>query len=164
MTCLLLLMSLVVLAAPLAADAPQAAARTIEIQVGDNMRFTPARVDARPGERLHVVLKDVGTMPKTAMAHNFVLVKKGADPKVFADRSLAARDTDFIGPAVKDQVLASTRLVGPGETADVTFAAPEKGGDYTFICSFPGHFAVGMRGTLVVSVRDMGLVPKRDGE
>jgi len=164
MTRFLLLLSLMALAWPLPAAAQRAGARTIEIQVGDNMRFTPARVDARPGERLHVVLKDVGTMPKTAMAHNFVLLRKGADPKTFADRSLAARDTDFIGPAVKDQVLASTRLVGPGETADVTFAAPEKGGDYIFICSFPGHFAVGMRGTLVVSVRDMGLVPKRDGE
>jgi azurin len=59
-----------------------------------------------------VVLKDTGTMPKTAMAHNFVLLKKGADPKAFADKSLAARDTDFIGPAVKHQVLASTKLVG----------------------------------------------------
>jgi azurin len=155
---LALLGMLVALAWPPPAPA-QPAARTVEIQVGDNMRFTPARIDARPGERIHVVLKDVGTMPKTAMAHNFVLLKKGADPKGFADKSAASRATDFIAPSVKDQVIASTKLVGPGETADVTFAVPEKAGEYTFICSFPGHFVVGMRGTLVVSARDMGRVP-----
>ncbi len=138
------------LAGPPPSAAQSGAARTVEIQASDTMRFTPARLEARAGEELHVVLTDVGTMPKSAMAHNFVLLKKGADPKAFADKSATARDTDFIAPSLKDQVIASTKLVGPGETADVTFAAPQKPGDYTFICSFPGHFAVGMRGTLVV--------------
>jgi uncharacterized cupredoxin-like copper-binding protein len=32
----------------------------------------------------------------------------------------------------------------------VTFGVPAKPGSYTFICSFPGHFNAGMRGTLVV--------------
>jgi azurin len=159
MTRFLLLLALVPLAWPPHAGAQVAGARTIEIQVGDNMRFTPARIDARPGEQLHVVLKDTGTMPKVAMAHNFVLLKKGADPKAFAEKSAAARDTDYVAPAVKAQVLAATKLVGPGETADVTFAAPAQGGDYTFICSFPGHFVVGMRGSLVVSARDLAREP-----
>ena len=68
MTRFLLLLALVPLAWPPHAGAQVAGARTIEIQVGDNMRFTPARIDARPGEQLHVVLKDTGTMPKVAMA------------------------------------------------------------------------------------------------
>ena len=156
----LLVAVLGVLASPPAAHAqqpsgrrapdPATAARTIEIQANDNMRFTPARIDARPGEPLHVALKNVGTMPNTAMAHNFVLLRKGADPRAFADKSATARGTNFIAPALKDEILASTTLVGPGETAEVTFTAPDKPGDYTFICSYPGHFVVGMRGTLVV--------------
>ncbi len=146
---LALLAALVAALVPLPATA-QGAGRTVEIQATDTMRFTPNRIEARAGDQLHVVLKDAGTMPKSAMAHNFVLLKKGADPKAFADKSATARDTDFIAPSLKDQVIASTKLVGPGETADATFAAPQKPGDYTFICSFPGHFAVGMRGTLVV--------------
>ncbi len=128
----------------------QPAGRTVELQVNDNMRFTPVRIEAKPGERLHVVLKDIGSMPKTAMAHNFVLLRKGADPKAFTEKSVGARDTDYIAPALKGEVIASTKLVGPGETADATFAAPEKPGEYTFLCSFPGHFAVGMKGILVV--------------
>ncbi len=125
-------------------------ARTVELQVSDNMRFTPARIDARPGERLRVVIKDVGTMPKTAMAHNFVLLRRGADPKAFVERSATARATSYIAPALMNEVLASTSLVGAGETTDVTFTAPSQPGDYTFLCSFPGHFLVGMRGMLVV--------------
>ncbi len=139
-----------VLVAVAAAVQAQTAGRTVELQVSDNMRFAPARVEARPGERLHVVLKDIGTMPKTAMAHNFVLLKKAADPKAFTEKSVNARDTDYIDPALKGEVIASTRLVGPGETAEVTFAAPDKPGEYTFLCSFPGHYAVGMKGVLVV--------------
>jgi uncharacterized cupredoxin-like copper-binding protein len=32
----------------------------------------------------------------------------------------------------------------------VTFTVPKKPGVYTFICTFPGHFAGGMKGTLTV--------------
>ena len=133
-----------------AVQARQPAARAVPIEVGDNMKFSVTTITARPGEHLRVVLKDVGQMPKVAMAHNFILLKKGANPKDFADKSASARDTEFIAPAVKDQILASTRLVGPGETADTTFEAPRAPGAYTFLCSFPGHFALGMKGTLTV--------------
>ncbi len=128
----------------------QSSGRSVEIVVGDNMKFSPAAFTAKPAERVTVVLKDVGQMPKVAMGHNFVLMAKGADPKAYADKAAAARDTDFIVPALKQQVLAFTKLVGPGETAEVTFTAPKQPGTYTFICSFPGHFAMGMKGTLTV--------------
>lgn len=139
-------------AAGLAASgsAGQAAGRVVAIEVGDNMKFSLTAITAKPGEQIRIVLKDVGQMPKVAMAHNFVLLKKGANPKAFVDKSVNARDTEFIAPAVKDQVLASTRLVGPGETAEASFAAPRQPGEYTFLCSFPGHFALGMKGILTV--------------
>lgn len=131
--------------------AAQPAARTVEVQVGDTMKYSVATITAKPGERLRLVLKDVGKMPKAAMAHNFVLLRKGADPKRFVDLSASARDNEFVAPALKDQVLASTGLVGPGETKEVTFEAPAEPGTYTFVCTFPGHFALGMKGTLTVS-------------
>jgi azurin len=149
MTCVLLVAAFVAATMPVAPRAQERTVRTVAVQASDSMRFTPDRLTARPGESLHVVLKDVGTVPKAAMAHNFVLLKKGADPKAFADKSATSRDSDFIAPALKDQVLAATKLVGPGETTDTTFQAPAAG-TYTFICSFPGHYASGMKGTLVV--------------
>jgi len=33
---------------------------------------------------------------------------------------------------------------------ETTFKVPAKPGRYAFLCTFPGHFALGMRGTLVV--------------
>jgi uncharacterized cupredoxin-like copper-binding protein len=32
----------------------------------------------------------------------------------------------------------------------VTFTAPTTPGRYEFVCSFPGHYQVGMRGVLIV--------------
>lgn len=128
---------------------PGAAARIIEITVGDTTKFTPAALTAAPGESLKVVLKDTGKMAKVAMGHNFVLLKKGTNAKDFVEKCASATETDFIAPTVKDKVLAATSLVGPGETAEVTFTAPPAG-TYEFLCSFPGHYALGMKGTLTV--------------
>jgi len=127
-----------------------AAARVIEIVVGDTTRFNPAAISAAPGESIKVVLKDTGRMPKMAMGHNFVLLKKGVDGKAFVEKCAPARDTEFIAPGVKDQIVAATSLIGPGETAEVTFVAPARPGPYEFLCSFPGHYALGMKGTLTV--------------
>jgi azurin len=107
-------------------------------------------IAARPGETLHVVLKNTGTMPKAAAAHNFVVLKAGTDQVAFNNAAFNARETDFIPPQMKDAVLASTGLAGPGETVETTFKVPAKPGRYAFLCSFPGHFGLGMRGTLVV--------------
>jgi azurin len=132
-----------------ATAAAQSAVRTIEIQVGDNMKFSPAAIEAKAGERLHIVLKSTGAMPKAGMGHNFILLKKGTNPKAFVDKCANARASDFIPAEVKDQILAATGLVGPGETSEATFTAPASG-DYDFVCTFPGHFNLGMRGKLTV--------------
>ena len=136
--------------APAKGKAPAAAARTIELTAAENMKYDTPEITAKPGETLKIVLKNVGTMPKMAMAHNFVLLKAGTDAVEFNKAAFNARETDFIPPALKDAVIAHTGLTGPGESADVTFKVPAKPGTYTFVCSFPGHFALGMRGTLVV--------------
>jgi azurin len=142
-----------ILAAPsfLQAQAkPASGARTIEIQGTDAMKFSVTSIEAKPGEQIRVVLKVVGAMPKAAMSHNFVLLAAGANATEFTNKSVMAAATAYIAPDLKAQVLASTGMAGAGETVEVTFKAPAKAGSYTFLCSFPGHFAAGMRGTLVV--------------
>jgi azurin len=134
-----------------AAAAPKAgAARTIELTGGDDMKYSVTTIAAKRGETIHIVLKSVGTLPKIAMAHNVVVLKLEADPIKFTQAGMTARDTDFISPDLKSQVLAATKLAGPGETVDVTVKVPAKAGSYPYLCSFPGHFAAGMRGQLVV--------------
>ncbi len=130
--------------------APAMAGRTVELTGGDDMKYNTTTINAKPGETLHVVLKSVGTIPKIAMAHNFVLLKLETDVNEFIKSSMNARDTDYIPADQKAQVLASTKLAGPNETVEVTFKVPAKPGSYPYMCTFPGHYAAGMKGQLVV--------------
>ena len=131
--------------------APKAGAgRTVELTASDTMKFDKAEITAKPGETLRIVLKNTGTMPKLVAAHNFVLLKAGTDAAAFAQAAFNARETDFIPPSLKTSVIANTALAGPGETVETTVKVPAKAGSYPFLCSFAGHFALGMKGTLVV--------------
>ena len=134
--------------------APAAAAakggRTVNLTGGDDMKFNLTTIEAKPGETIRVVLKNVGTVPKIAMAHNFVLLTLTADVNEYAKAAMMAQATEYLPPAEKAKVLASTKLAGPGETVEVSFKAPAKAGSYPYLCTFPGHYAAGMKGTLVV--------------
>ena len=133
------------------ADKPAAGSpRVVELTGGDDMKYSVTTINAKPGETLRIKLTNKGTLPKIAMAHNFVLLKLGAKQIDFANAAALARATDFIPPDMKDQVLAASTLTGPGETAEVTVKVPSAAGSYPFLCSFPGHFAAGMRGNIVV--------------
>lgn len=139
-------------AAPAAsAPAPQAKAgpRSIEITANDQMKFSLATIEAKAGEDLKVVLTNVGTLPKEAMGHNWVLLAAGTDAMAFAMASASAKDTDYIPAAFKDKVIAHTAILGPRKSDEASFKAPAPG-EYVFLCSFPGHFAVGMKGKLIV--------------
>lgn len=137
-----------VLAASLSTLHAAAAPRTVEITANDQMKFSVANIDATAGETLRISLKNVGTLPKEAMGHNWVLLKAGTDVNAFAMASMTAKDAEYIAPSQKDKVLAFIKVLGPNQTADVTFTAPAAG-KYEFICSFPGHYML-MRGTLTV--------------
>ena len=136
-------------AAP-ATKKPAGAGRTIAITGGDDMKFSVTSIAAKPGETLHIVLKSTGAIPKIAMAHNFIALNLGVDAAKYSQDAMTARDTDYVPAARKADVLASTGLAGPGETVEVTFKVPAKAGSYPYLCTFPGHFAAGMKGDIVV--------------
>jgi azurin len=135
------------------AAAPAAAGNgpvTVELTAGDNMKYNLAQIDAKPGQEIKVILTNIGSMPKAAMAHNFVLLAKGADPKAFVDAAVAAAATDYIPAGQADKILARTKLLGAKQSDEITFKAPTEPGEYTFLCSFPAHYLSGMKGVLVV--------------
>ena len=123
--------------------------RTIELTATEQMKYDKTRLTARPGEKIRIVLKAIGSMPKMAMAHNFVLLKPDASALEVNNAAFNARATDFIPESQKDKIIAFTQLAGGGETAEVTFTVP-KAGTYPFLCTVPGHFVAGMKGTLIV--------------
>ena len=141
-------------AAPAPADPPKATVhdgREIEITGNDTMKFSVTDITAKPGEKLSVTLVNIGTTPKFSMGHNWVLLASGTDVLPFLVAAAEAVTTDYVPAGTqKDKTLAATKLLGPKERDTVTFTAPTTPGRYEFICSFPGHFQVGMRGVLVV--------------
>jgi azurin len=138
-------------AAPALAVPKTAAPRTIEIRASDNMKFDVTTIQAKRGEKLTVRLIAVGTLPKIAMSHNFILLKKGVTARAFADNAISAQATGYLPAAAKSQVIASTGVIGNGERTEVTFTVPTVPGRYEYICTFPGHCASGMKGVLIVS-------------
>ncbi len=126
--------------------------RVVKIRagVGNAMKFDVTSIPAAPGESIKVVLTNAGSLPKDAMGHNWILLKVGTDPVAFATAAVSEGATGYIPDKLKEKILAFVALLGPGETGEVTFMAPMEPGEYPFLCSFPAHCFVGMKGVLVV--------------
>ena len=84
------------------------------------------------------------------MLHNLVIVRPGSATRV-ADAALKlgldGTRLDFVPRT--DDVLFYTRLLEPQKSETIYFEAPSVPGDYTYVCSFPGH-AASMQGTMRV--------------
>lgn len=119
----------------------------IVIESTDQMTFDLKEIKVKEGSTVKLTLKHVGQLPKQAMGHNWVLLKKGKDVKSFAESAIAARDNDYI-PEGNNDYIVHTDLIGGGEETTIEFEAPAKG-DYPFLCSFPGHYGL-MQGTFIV--------------
>lgn len=124
--------------------------KTIKMDGTDTMKFTVTEITAEPGQKIHVELTTVSDYPKAAMAHNFVLLDANVDATKVANTSARAVENEYIAPSMTDKIIAYTGMAGGGETVEVTFTAPEQPGEYEYICTFPGHYAGGMKGTLIV--------------
>lgn len=97
---------------------------------------------------VELTLTHSGKLPKEAMGHNWVLVNT-PDLSAVANAGMSAGIANNYIAAGDKKVLASTKVVGGGESTTVTFATSilKKGGAYSYLCTFPGHNSV-MRGVL----------------
>ncbi len=145
-----ILATLLAVGALFSASAASAAPREIQITANDSMKFNLTKIEAAPGEEITIVLTNVGTMPKQAMGHNLILLKKDANAQAYASAALKAAATEYVPAALADQVIGHTKLLGPKQKDSFTFKAPSEAGDYTYLCSFPAHFVAGMKGVLTV--------------
>lgn len=127
-------------------------ARTCDLSIGSNdaMRFdrNELRV-AADCTQVRLTLRHTGRQMAAAMGHNWVLTRT-ADYRTVAIAGGRANLASSYLPAGDKRVIAHTKVIGGGETTSITFptAGLTRGGDYTFFCSFPGHWNV-MRGKLV---------------
>lgn len=125
-------------------------AKVIEMKGTNTLKFSKTEITAKPGQKITVKLTTVSQLPASAMAHNFVLLTAEADASKVATTSARFADNEYIAPEMEDQIIAYTDMAAGGETVEVTFTAPEEPGKYTYVCTFPGHYLAGMKGTLTV--------------
>ena len=129
---------------------PQGPPKTVQITADDKMKFSLTAFEVKPGQQVSVTLTNVGTSPKASMGHNFIVLKQNTNVPKFLDEGSMHAAQNYIAPEFAKDVIASTKLLGPGESDTVTFTAPFVPGDYVFICAFPGHYASGMHGLMSV--------------
>lgn len=101
-------------------------------------------------EPILLKIKNSSELPKAAMGHNIVVVDTADLTKVATSPDNKA-DNEFVGPSVKTLVIAHTKVAGDKELTDEVTVAPKTfkaGKNYSYFCSFPGHFAL-MQGKLV---------------
>ena len=142
------LTSSALLAAALCFLAPNAMAQsacTFDVEVGDGLSYSVGdtmEVSADCAE-VTINLKHTGNLPKEGMGHNWVLTETSEFQSV-AQAGMSAGIPGNYVPADDDRVLAATDLIGGGESTSITFSTADldPAGDYTFFCSFPGHWAV----------------------
>ncbi|MCH8988722.1 MAG: cytochrome C oxidase subunit IV family protein [Chloroflexi bacterium] len=100
---------------------------------GDDLAFDTTSLSVNSGAEVTVTFSN----PAARNSHNFVIVQNGTKDAVAADGTAAGPDNNWVPPG-DPRVIANTVLIGPGESAKVTFTAPAPG-IYQFVCTFPGH-------------------------
>lgn len=119
----------------------------IELEGSDDMKFDKTLFKIKAGQDVKLSLKNVGKLPKEAMAHNAVVLALGTDVQAFGEAAVKDKANDHIPASMASDVIAHTKLLGPGESDEITFKVTDPG-VYDFICSFPGHFGT-MKGKIV---------------
>jgi azurin len=131
--------------------APEAPPKAVSINCDDKMNYDLKAFDATPGQKVAVTVTNKGTTPKFSMGHNFILLDRNVNVASFLDAASMQAAHDYVPPEMeKKGVIAHSKLLGPSESDTVVFNAPYVPGEYTYLCSFPGHSTQGMRGVLTV--------------
>lgn len=111
------------------------------------MKFDKPQIKVKAGQPVAIVFKN-----NDVMLHNILILHPGTLEQVgmAADKMVAdpkAQEKGFI-PEL-EAVMHASPLVNPGATYTLAFTAPEKKGDYPYVCTFPGHWRL-MKGIMKV--------------
>jgi len=120
------------------------------IDGNDLLQFSLAEMRVSAAcEDVTITLKHVGTLAANVMGHNWVLTTT-ADYMPVASAGQAAGAPEYL-PSGDPRVIAATNIIGGGEETSVTFdiSELEPGGDFTFFCTFPGHYVL-MNGKFII--------------
>ena len=122
----------------------------LTIEGNDQIQFvqTELKVSSSCSE-VTLTLKHIGQLAANIMGHNWAL-SATADWQELAQAGQSSGPPNYL-PADEPRVLAATAVIGGGEEISISFdiSGLEAGGDYTYFCSFPGHFVL-MNGKFII--------------
>lgn len=124
------------------------ATRTVEVDMTDNMRFTPADISVRQGETVRFVVKNSG-----AVKHEMVLGTAEALKEHYAMM------LKMPGMEHSDDNMVS---LAPGKTGEIVWRFTTAG-KVDFACLQPGHYDAGMKGLVKVAQNAGASSAKTDG-
>lgn len=119
------------------------------LEANDMMQFNQKTLSfSKDCKEISIELKHVGKLPAQTMGHNVVVVDTANIQAVATDGMSAGIDNQYVKQG-DERVYGYSKVIGGGETTKLTFATDKlkAGGDYSFFCSFPGHWAI-MKGKL----------------
>jgi azurin len=123
----------------------------INISAADNMMFNKKKLtfDSKCTD-LTLSFKHKGKMPANAGGHNVVIIETDNFEKVTSKIDMKLGEKSGYLPDIPE-VIAKTGIIGGGEEAQFKLDVSKlsKVGKYTFLCSFPGHYAL-MRGEIQI--------------
>ena len=114
----------------------------------ERMLFDVEKISAKPNQPIRIEFYNPDATP-----HNFVLVKPGSLEEIgnaanmMAADPVAAKTGEFIPKSNK--IIVHTKMLKQEEKEFLRFKAPNKPGEYPYMCTFPGHWTI-MKGTLIV--------------
>lgn len=112
------------------------ATRTVQIDMTDNMRFTPENLMVKQGETIRFVVKNSGQIK-----HELVL---GTQKELKEHYAMMMKMPEM------EHADPNMVTLAPGKTGEVVWQFT-KAGKVDFACLQPGHYDAGMKGAVLVS-------------
>ena len=109
------------------------------------LKFSLEQFQVKAGSKVEIVFNN-----NDDMLHNLVVVIQGtavAVGEMAMKLGLEGQEKNYIPET--PSVLYHTNLLQPHTSETIYFMAPDKPGDYTYVCTVPGHFYI-MQGTMKV--------------
>ncbi|MCW0209202.1 MAG: cupredoxin family protein [Achromobacter sp.] len=114
---------------------PARVTRSIDVDMTDAMRFTPARIEVKAGETVRLNVRNSGRI-----RHELVL---GTDADLKAHYDMMMKD-----PGMRHEEANAVSLEGGG-SGQIVWRF-DKAGTVSFGCLEPGHYTAGMKGAVSV--------------
>lgn len=111
------------------------------------MKYDTADLLVQPGQPVKITFENGDDLP-----HNLVFCQPGTDTAAMALKQMEKPEEALKRNWLPDdpRIWAHSKMLNPHEKEVISFTAPQKPGNYPYVCTFPGH-ALTMRGVLKVA-------------